>query len=85
MKREYTKPDILFESFSLSTNIAGDCEKKTGTPSQGNCPAYLPGVTVAVFNDSIRGCIAKPPKTDSDEYNGVCYHVPNVDNNLLNS
>ena len=85
MKREYTQPDILFESFSLSTNIAGDCEKKTNTSAQGNCAATLPGVTVLVFNDSITGCVAKPPVSNSDQYNGVCYHVPNEDNNLFNS
>ena len=37
MKKRYTKPEIMFEDFTLSTNIAGDCEVKTWTPNSGTC------------------------------------------------
>lgn len=86
MKREYSKPDILFESFSLSTSIAGTCAKDTNTQTQNVCSVYLPGVGNA-FLENIFGCKTEnggiPVQTDG--VGGVCYHVPTPLNNLFMS
>lgn len=84
MKKAYCKPDILFEDFSLSTNIAGDCDVKTNTPSANSCGLDLSGVEVFL---SFCGDI-KVDAIDGGadgEYNGVCYHVFSNGNNLFNS
>lgn len=81
MKKEYTKPDILFESFSLNTSIANNCERQTNTPSRMQCAAFLPDVPVPVFTTEITGCFIKT----AGVYNGICYDVPTADNNLFNS
>lgn len=83
MKKTYEKPMILFEDFSLSTNIAGDCEKRINSPVVDSC-AYSVKVGVKTFyffTDAINACTTK----DADgEYDGFCYHVP-YGQNLFNS
>ena len=82
MKKIYSKPEIMFESFTLSENIAGDCAEPTGTPSEMQC-AYGEDTDlgVAIFMDEITACIFKRPDGD----NGICYHIPTETNNLFNS
>lgn len=71
MKKAYSKPEIVFESFSLSQNIAAGCEytdpkdpdlEFTGLgfafTSEANCSYQVPN---QVGGDG--------------EYNGICYHV----------
>lgn len=77
MKKNYSKPEIMFESFTMSSNIAGDCEVKTNTPSKGTC-AYEMEVsnefiteTVFVFVSDITAC----HYTEPEGHNGVCYHT----------
>ena len=85
MKKVYTKPEIIFENFALSSNIAGGCEVRTNTPSQGNC-AYIVNagpVTFNIFLSDMQG-ICTTTEADGD-YNGICYHVPTETNNLFNS
>ena len=87
MKKVYKKPAIVFENFSLSTNIAGDCEAKTNTPTSAQGCGYQPeGVTYTIFLTTMGGCdrkfedgAANPP------YNGICYHVPSSLNSVFNS
>ncbi len=83
MKREYTKPLIMFEDFSLSTNIAAGCGLKTQLPSPNmeyGCGYQIRGAVV--FITEANGCTYV--EADGD-YNGICYHVPTDDNNLFNS
>jgi hypothetical protein len=81
MRKEYSKPNIMFESFSLSTNIAGDCSVKTGSPSDNVC-----GHDIYPFKDvfisSETGCQVT---FENGQYGGICYHVPDGTNNLFNS
>ena len=86
MKKTYTKPEISFESFLMSTNIAGDCEKKTNLPSNTTCGMKLEGLGV-VFTTTMNGCTGYKVEMEMEnaQLNGVCYHVPNPDNNLFNS
>ena len=84
MKKTYTKPEIVFENFLMSTSIAGDCDPKTHTPSLNQC-AYsyedeFAG-TVNLFIDNVNACTTKEA---DGEYNGFCYHVF-TGSNLFNS
>jgi hypothetical protein len=81
MKREYTKPDILFESFSLSTSIAGSCEVKTSLPTNGGCSLEYGPITI--FVDNTTGCVRKFP--DGIGPNGLCYYNPSENYNLFKS
>ena len=81
MKKVYSKPQIMFESFTLSTNIAAGCEFKTNTPSARQCGYGEDIFGVSIFVDGITDCKAKYP----DGYNGLCYHVPTETTNLFNS
>lgn len=82
MKRTYQKPEILFESFTLSTNIAGDCEIKTDLQSQNGCG--VPLGPLVVFLETVQGC-DKKVEADDGLYNGICYHVPSANTNVFNS
>lgn len=84
MKKVYEKPQIMFESFTLSTNIAGDCEHKTWTPNSGTCAYEIETVvgTRFVFISEVQSCTTKE---QDGEFNGICYHNPSEANNLFNS
>lgn len=91
MKKEYKKPEIMFENFSLSTTVAGDCGKFNGGPSEGTCP-YVVSLgafgTADIFTSDLVGVCTTSEATDGTEdgmYNGVCYHAPTDLNNLFNS
>lgn len=81
MKKVYTAPQILFESFAMSTNIAANCDKIIRTFDQGNC-AYEGTGGIMLFTVAIGACEFK---SDDDASNGFCYHVPGEDNDLFNS
>lgn len=89
MKKTYSKPEIVFESFSLSTNIAGDCETKTNTQYSGSCGYPLRGEVLFILG--MYGCTTGPQESiagDGSTIIGndeVCYHVPTSYNNLFNS
>lgn len=84
MKKKYIKPNIIFESFTLSTNIAGDCEVKTNLPSNNTCGMDFSGLHV--FLDSVTGCsdIQITDEGGDGDFNQICYHVPSGEN-LFNS
>ena len=85
MKKRYEKPEIVFEDFTLSTNIAGDCETKTNLPSNSTCGLNFSGLMV--FLDGMNGCsdIEIDNVGGDGDFNGLCYHVPTGDNNLFAS
>ena len=83
MKKTYNKPVIVFESFTMSTNIASGCENPTNLPSQNDCGIELEGVGM-VFATGMTGCSDFPISKD-DSFNGICYHVPTEGNNLFTS
>ncbi len=86
MKKEYSKPIVVFESFSMSTNIAGDCEHKTNLPSPGTsfgCGYPIRGGVV--FMSETSGCTYTEGGAENGSYNGICYQVPNENSNLFNS
>lgn len=82
MKREYSRPDIIFEDFSLSAAIAAGCGEKTNTPSQYSCGLDF-GPGGMVFTQDVSGCTIQVG--DNGEYNGLCYHVFCDESRLFNS
>ncbi len=86
MKKVYTAPQILFESFTMSTNIAGNCEGIVGNPTQGTCAVIGTG-SQAIFTDTVTACEFTPDTfgQPEDQWDGFCYHVPSEYNNLFNS
>lgn len=83
MKKLYSKPEIMFEDFTLSVHIAGDCNVIINTSSDNVC-GFLDTrdpTAVPVFMDGISGCSRKEP----DGFNGVCYHNPTETSDLFNS
>ncbi len=89
MKKTYLKPQITFESFSLSTCIAGTCGIKTDLQSQ-----YVCGLEFGdemIFTSAISGCttavtdgsISVPGQNGS--LNPICYHSPTETSRLFGS
>ena len=83
MKRTYSKPDVVFESFSLSTSIATGCEFQLNLPNSNGC-GYMASSGYIVFMEHVQGCAVKvnggEPIAD-----GLCYQVPNESRNLFDS
>ncbi len=82
MKRVYEKPQIMFEDFSLSTNIAAGCEVTTNF-SRGGCP-LKDSVFGNIFLEGMSVCETEI-EDGSSMSNGICYHIPTESNNLFNS
>ena len=80
MKKTYIKPEILFEDFTLSTNIAAGCDTKIDTTARDQCGYEFGGMVL--FLTGIAGC--SDVITDGT-YDGFCYHNPSNLNNLFNS
>lgn len=83
MKKAYSKPEIVFESFSLSTSIAGGCEKKTNSPAAMQCAYNYGGYMI--FTDAVGACQENVVVEDGKTGDGFCYHIPSDSNNLFNS
>lgn len=84
MKKTYSRPDIIFEDFSLSASIAVSCEVKLDNPSKDVCGIKFDNVTV--FVDGVTNCMPDnggQTVGDGTAGNGLCYHVPKDTNNLF--
>lgn len=82
MKKTYSKPEIFFENFSLSTSIAGNCDVIIGLPSQFACG--IPdenGTGSTIFSSG--NCTF--PGDENTMYDKFCYHVPSDGSQLFNS
>lgn len=83
MKKTYSKPQIMFESFSLSTSIAGACGVKADAPAAGTCGVDY-GFMGTIFLTNVAGC-STGVGIDDGFFNDICYHVPVENQNLFNS
>lgn len=86
MKKAYSRPDIIFEDFSLSTSIAAGCTATLDNPTENVCGLKFDNTTV--FLDAVYYCQTAnggTPVDDGKVGDGVCYHVPETTNNLFNS
>lgn len=81
MKKIYSKPEIAYESFSLTTNIASGCEVKTDTPAAMQCGYTMPPNTY--FISGVAGCTTEIE--EGTTFDSFCYHTPSDLSNLFNS
>ncbi len=79
MKKKYSKPTILIESFSLNNSISAGCEFKTDLQTEGACG--YPTRNGVVFTTEVEGCKYHEPDTNDS----LCYHVPTEYTNIFNS
>lgn len=84
MKKAYSKPELYYERYELSSNIAGNCA--TGLPVGEIGPANYQSCTVNVgvgklFLDTAIGCDTEP----SEKEIGFCYEVYTATNMLWSS
>ena len=86
MKKVYAKPEIVFENFSLSTNIATGCNHQTSLQSNTNGCGMEWGDEI-IFLVGITGCMGEGRTAyDMDDgSSGICYHNPSETNDLFNS
>ena len=85
MRKKYTKPAIVFESFSMSTNLAGSCEFDVNF-AMDICPVEMSsGETV--FTAEMATCMYTPQMFNQgpDMWNGFCYHIPVDTQNIFGS
>lgn len=82
MKKTYVKPEVYFENFELSTNIATGCEYKSNH-TKNQCAWYVEGIG-NVFLSDVTTCNYKQPDSEKNDY-GICYHVPLDKSNLFTS
>lgn len=80
MKKVYEKPEIVFDCFTLSTNIAAGCKFKTNLQVVDATGCGYGDRTGVIFTSAIN---CEYQEVDGD-YNGICYHVP-TGNSLFNS
>ncbi|MBQ7889414.1 MAG: hypothetical protein IJ356_06615 [Erysipelotrichaceae bacterium] len=88
MKSIYVSPEIMYEDFSLSTNIAGTCESIVGNPTKGTCAVIGTGPDQNIFSSDMVGiCFFSPEGMglEKDKWDGFCYHVPTEAYSLFNS
>lgn len=82
MKKTYVKPEVYFESFELSANIAAGCgagyKGKVNSHDIHSCGYVYNGE--AIFSPGV--CFYETQ--DGKEY-GLCYDIPNADNKIFAS
>lgn len=84
MKKMYCKPEIMFESFALSTNIAASCDVVVSNHSENVCG--LEWGDEMIFITGITACDNGTPVSSAEgQYNGICYHVPTETSDMFNS
>lgn len=79
IKKQYVRPELYFENFELSANIATGCGRKVEY-STDVCTYETGGSTL--FSTNNTGCVVKDTNQDGDPY---CYHTLNPDSKLFNS
>ena len=88
MRKAYSKPQILFEDFTVSTSIATGCKETGANSAYLTCGFDFPGIG-SVFTTALTAVctgFAVPDNGDKDGvWNELCYHVPDGDNALFTS
>lgn len=87
MKKKYSKPEIFFESFEVSQCIAAGCEMISNA-AEGECAVTVPDPgwdDVHIFTSAVDACTTTPDDKGYEEYNKVCYFVPEETYNVFSS
>ncbi len=79
MKKQYVKPELYFEDFELSANIATGCEAPTNH-TKDQCAYSVGGENV--FVEGVTNCTTKP---EGEQWGDLCYHNPSENNKLFTS
>ena len=82
MKKTYVKPEVYFESFELSANIASGCAFITKTHAEVSNCSYNDGVDV-IFMSTTHGCVTEV--VDGNNGGKICYHVSADEKRLFTS
>lgn len=83
MKKNYRKPEILFESFELSQNISAGCEL-ISNQSKFSCALTDPEWDdIKIFMDGNGVCDTSAPYPGYDDQ--LCYHAPTDGYNVHSS
>jgi len=83
MKKAYSKPEIVFESFSLSVSIATCDNEAVHDGPKWTCKGYEDDqFGVILFLDLGSGC---QTAVAEGEWNGLCYHTTTINLNLFGS
>lgn len=82
MKKAYSAPDIVFESFSLCVSIAS-CDVIEKGATKGSC-GYKWDAETKLFTTTLEGC-TDLIEDGSGDWNGICYHVPTSDKDVFGS
>lgn len=82
MKKVYSKPDILFDSFSMSVSIAA-CEVPTNFSMEKECGYHYFGDKY-LFLLGVDGCNVII-EDNTPEYDSLCYHTFEDSNRLFSS
>lgn len=82
MKKAYMKPEIMFESFSASENIAAGCDV-VGIQDENGWRPDEQWDLGSIFSDEV-ALICELTPTESG-YDGLCYHAPSESYNLFTS
>ena len=78
MKKVYTKPQIIFDSFELSQNIAAGCQYISNHAWQMCIVENVMGDTL--FSEVLNCGITSDPTSI-----GICYDVPSADTMVFSS
>ncbi len=80
MKKRYVKPQIVFESFELSSSIAAGCSLLSSPSAAYICPVTDPELGFTIFaSEDI--CDFAPP----GDHDQICYDVPLAGTNVFES
>lgn len=78
MKKTYVKPEVYFENFELSANIAAGCEAISNS-AQDMCEIIDKELGVSVFAELV--CVYHAPGSGQKP----CYDVPQANYNVFTS
>lgn len=84
MKKSYVKPQVYFENFQLSADIAKGCTEELwhkANQTQDVCGYGMTGM--AIFITGVTGCDV--PIEDGTGTDKMCYHGPTGSYNLFDS
>lgn len=79
MRKPYVKPEIAYESFELTTNIAANCSLFSTPQAAFICAVLDPELGETIFSDD--NCDFSPPGVNDR----ICYDVPFENQNVFAS
>ena len=81
-KKAYKRPELYYESFTLSQNIASSCEG-IALFNENICGVKVDmmDIEMIIYGNGNGACEFQPPNPE----NLICYHVPSDANNVFSS